>query len=104
MGQCVGAMRDWTAGGAERARMEDRMRRRIALVIVGCLAALAACSSGSSHTTSSQPATTSTTRAVPATKDTQVWLCRPDEPGDPCLSSLTTTVIGPEGTQIVQQN
>jgi DUF3089 family protein len=49
-------------------------------------------------------ATTSTARSVPATKDTQVWLCKPDRPGDPCLASLTTTVIGPDGTKTVRQS
>ena len=86
------------------------MRRRIAPVIVGCLAALAGCSSGSSPAAGSRPATTSkaattsTTQSVPATKDTQVWLCKPDQPGDPCLSSLTTTVIRPDGTTTVRQS
>ncbi len=43
-------------------------------------------------------------RSAPATKDTQVWLCKPDRPGDPCLTSLTTTVIGPDGTKTVRQS
>ena len=31
----------------------------------------------------------------PATPDPQVWLCKPDKAGDPCLSGMTATVIGP---------
>src|SRR5438067_4751351 len=80
------------------------MRGHIALVVVGGLVALAGCSSGSSHTANPQPVTTSTVRAAPKTKDTQVWLCRPGQPGNPCLASLTTTAVGPDGTLTVQSN
>ena len=67
------------------------MRRRIAPVIVGCLAALAGCSSGSSPRASSPPGTTSTA----ATKTT--WLCRPGIANDPCTPSLSTTRLTPTG-------
>ena len=79
------------------------MRGHIALV-VGGLVALAGCSSGSSHTANSRPATTSTVHSVPKTKDAQVWLCRPGQPGNPCLASLTTTAVGPDGTKTVRHN
>jgi len=32
-----------------------------------------------------------------------VWLCRPGEAADPCVSSLTTTVIGPTGARHVER-
>ena len=78
------------------------MRGHIALVVIGGLAALTGCSSESSHTANPRPATTSTVHSVPKTKDPQVWLCRPDQPGDPCLASLTTTVVGPDGARTVR--
>ena len=30
-----------------------------------------------------------------------MWLCKPDEPGDPCLGSLDSTAIGPDGSKPV---
>jgi hypothetical protein len=77
--------------------------------MVGCIAALAGCSSGSSHTARSQPAAPSTTVAqsatttvkAPTTPDPQVWLCKPGKPEDPCLSSLTTTVVAPDGSKTI---
>ena len=84
------------------------MKRWVALIVIGCVV-LAACSSSSSHATSTQPAATTTTSAAPATPtdtaaatpDTQVWLCKPDKRNDPCLGSLDSTAIGPDGTKTV---
>ena len=84
-------------------------RDGIVAALIGVVAlggVLSACSSSNSadkvtgstvrpSTTTSPPATstTSTTAApVPPT-----WLCRPRMANDPCLSSLTTTVISPSG-------
>jgi hypothetical protein len=88
------------------------MRRRVVVVIVVGSAVLTGCSSASSRTASSQLATTSTSTntsvttasTAPVAKDPQVWLCNPGLPSDPCRSSLTTTVVGPDGSRTVQQD
>ncbi len=82
--------------------------RRWAAVIVGCFVALAGCASPSSHATSvpatttapPAPATTSAT-SEPGPPDPQVWLCKPDEPHDPCLTNLDSTAVGPDGAKTV---
>jgi hypothetical protein len=80
--------------------------RRGAAVIVAGFAALTGCASPSAHpghaastTVGAQPATTAS--AGPTTPDRQVWLCQPDEPNDPCLTSLDSTAVGPNGTNTV---
>ena len=89
------------------------MTRRFALVVV-CAAALpAACSSSSSKSAVTQPSTAPTTvappvaRSAPASKpttpDTQVWLCKPGKPGNPCAASLTATRVAGDGTTSVEQ-
>jgi hypothetical protein len=82
--------------------------RRWIVVVVGGLVVLAGCSSSSSHGSSNQPSTTTagaapatTARTAPATPDTQVWLCKPGKPGNPCAASLDSTAIGPDGTKTV---
>jgi len=81
--------------------------KRWAVVIVCGVVALAGCSSSSSKATSTQPPTTvavapsPTTVTAPSTPDTQVWLCKPDKPNDPCLGSLDSTAVGPDGTKTV---
>ncbi len=73
-------------------------------VIIGCAAMLAACSSSSSKSAKTQPSTAPTTTSVakPATPDTQVWLCKPGLPGNPCLSSLATTVVAGDGSKTAE--
>ncbi|HEX4245873.1 MAG TPA: DUF3089 domain-containing protein, partial [Acidimicrobiales bacterium] len=53
----------------------------------------------------SAPATTPTGGTVAAGPDASgtVWLCRPGLATNPCISSLTTTVVGPTGTRTVQR-
>jgi len=81
--------------------------RRLVVVVAGCLMAVAGCSSSSSHSTGAPTTTvtaaapTSTTGGAGATPDRQVWLCKPDKPQDPCLTSLNSTAIGPDGTKHV---
>ena len=87
------------------------MRKRLVSVIAGGLCALAACSSasGSAAAKNSPSATTTaaagtTTSSTPATKDTQVWLCKPGQPANPCASNLTTTVVAADGTRTVESS
>ncbi len=83
------------------------MKRWVVVTVVGFVA-LAGCSSSSSHATTTQPATTTvpaapatTATTLPGPPDTQVWLCRPDKPNDPCLGDLDSTAVGPDGTKTV---
>jgi hypothetical protein len=76
---------------------------------LACIAA-ASCSSSSSHTSSpkqtSSPtsnAATTTPTTVPATPDTQVWLCKPGNAVDPCTSDLTATIVTGNGTRTKQR-
>lgn len=74
---------------------------RFAAIVV-CILATAAC--GSSHRTS----TTSSVGAPLSPGAAQdrwgtVWLCRPGERDDPCISDLTTTVIGPRGRERIER-
>ena len=80
------------------------MRRWVVVTVCG-LVVLAACSSSSSHAGSPQPSST-TAGGVPTTTartapDTQVWLCKPGRPGNPCTASLDSTAIGPDGAKTV---
>jgi hypothetical protein len=88
-------------------------KARVAFVVGACVVALAACSSESSSAAKPKPAatstapttsTSSTTGPAPATKDTQVWLCKPDLPNDPCRADLTTTVIAADGSTTVEKS
>lgn len=74
------------------------MRTRVApLVAVLVLTALAATGCGGSK--HSSPATTTSAPAASGT----VWLCRPGEAGNPCLTNLATTVVEPSGaTHVVR--
>jgi Protein of unknown function (DUF3089) len=66
-----------------------KARRGVALL------ALVAAGCGASHR-----ATTTTTQGAPATRT--VWLCRPGQAGNPCLTGLSTTVVGRNGgTRVV---
>jgi hypothetical protein len=65
---------------------------RFALIAV-VLLATAGCG-GTSHPTT----TTSTTAGAPRDRFGTVWLCRPGERANPCLTSLTTTVVGRGGS------
>ena len=68
--------------------------RRTALVVVGILVVLAPAGLG----TTSAAARTTTHPALAASDATgTVWLCRPEALGDPCTSSLTTTVVQSSG-------
>jgi hypothetical protein len=79
------------------------MRRRLG-AIVGCFVALTGCGSSSSHATKpSATAAPATTSAIsePAGPDPQVWLCKPDQSDDPCLTNLDSTAVAGDGAQTV---
>jgi hypothetical protein len=59
-----------------------------ACVLTGC--------GGAKHTSASPPT------AGPRDRWGTVWLCRPGERDNPCLSDLTTTVVGPDGATHVE--
>jgi hypothetical protein len=91
------------------------MNRRAAAVVVSCVAMLAACSSSSSKSAVTQPSSAPTTTAAaptaapapapkPSTPDTQVWLCKPGVRGNPCLSSMATTVVAGDGSTTAEKS
>jgi len=79
--------------------------KRFLLVAAVC-AALAACSSGSKRASPTAIASTITRPppTAPATRDPQVWLCKPGLADNPCLSGLTATAVAADGTKTVERS
>ena len=80
---------------------------RSSLVAAGALAFAAACTSSTgkvarSDRTDKHQATTATTAAVNANPVTPVWLCRPGETPDPCVSDLDAEVVTASGSRTTQ--
>jgi hypothetical protein len=83
-----------------------RSRRRFAgrgvvvsgVVFLGLLAGMV----GVAGSAAAAAATTATSSPGPDASGT-VWLCRPGLATNPCISNLTTTVVGPTGTTSVQK-
>jgi len=67
------------------------VRTRLAIALLALAAAGCGSSSHRAATTVAQSPSAAPT----------VWLCRPGQAGDPCLSALTTTVVGPSGARRV---
>jgi len=79
---------------------------RRALIAALLATGVAACSAHSAKPSATDPTpsmpspsdtATSTPTTTPAADQRTVWLCRPDHQPDPCVSDLTTTVIGASG-------
>lgn len=90
-----------TGHPATRGRIRDRPAMHVkhrwvlGVSLISLLAGLAAaCSSGSSASDSSNSASVSQPKPDSAGV---IWLCRPGQANDPCLASLDTTVVKPDG-------
>jgi hypothetical protein len=91
-----------------------RSRRRFAgrgvvvsyFVVLGLLVGLAG-AAGTAAAASTATTTTATNAPGGSTPGADasgtVWLCRPGLASNPCISSLTTTVVGPNGATTVQR-
>jgi hypothetical protein len=69
--------------------------------LVGAAGTAAAATATTGTTTTASTATGGSTPGADASGT--VWLCRPGLASNPCISSLTTTVVGPSGATSVQR-
>jgi Protein of unknown function (DUF3089) len=79
--------------GAIRTNLRGTLVLAIALVLVVGLV-------GATQNAAPRSAAAATT---PPTSSSTVWLCRPGLSNNPCTRNLTTTIVRPNGTRIVQR-